>query len=578
VKWNPRLRTIIALDEKTWWIRSFNQGIFIFNPQTRQFIKHYVNDASCRECLPGHINFLLRDKKQRVFATTNAGLFEYDIQRDGFDKVKISGGPPPGNTQFGLAEDSSGLIWIAAENGIFVFNPDSNRIVKTFPENNKIGIVFRICPDDHQNMWFSSNSGYWCWLRKPDKIIHFEYSQGLPKTEEGIFYKTADGSVYGGGRDAVVRFYPDRLMNYTVDAKTKIIEALVNDTLVPFGTGAPGQKTLALSPDENSININFDVVNYDLIRNNQYFYRLNPGDKGWEQSENGHLSFYNLQPGTYRLEVRGASKLTGKFTNTDSLDILIRPYWYQSDWFKLILLALTGILIFFIARYRIRMVRKEAAFRQKIIETEMTALRTQMNPHFIFNSLNSIENFIMQNEKRLASDYLNKFARLIRMILENSRKQMVPLAKDMEALQLYVDLEQLRFNNKFGYITDIDKILLDGDYRVPPLLIQPFVENAIVHGLAPCDRRDLHLEISIKLCNDYIHYTIQDNGIGRLKSRAYGEQNKTGHKSLGLQITRERIEILYRQQKANGILEIVDLYDDNQRAAGTRVILTIKTT
>ena len=129
----------------------------------------------------------------------------------------------------------------------------------------------------------------------------------------------------------------------------------------------------------------------------------------------------------------------------------------------------------------------------------MTALRAQMNPHFIFNSLNSIENFIMQNEKRLASDYLNKFALLVRMILENSRTQAVPLVQDMEAMQLYVDLERLRFENKFDYITEIDEVLLKGDYRVAPLLIQPFVENAIVHGLAPSDKPGLYLKIFVRL-------------------------------------------------------------------------------
>jgi LytS/YehU family sensor histidine kinase len=207
-------------------------------------------------------------------------------------------------------------------------------------------------------------------------------------------------------------------------------------------------------------------------------------------------------------------------------------------------------------------------------DMEMTALRAQMNPHFIFNSLNSIENFIMQNEKRLASDYLNKFATLVRTILENSRTQAVPLAQDMEAVQLYVDLERLRFENKFGYITDIDDTLLKGDYRVAPLLIQPFVENAIVHGLAPSDKSDLYLKITIRLRDDFIHYTIEDNGIGRTESMAWSRKYRPGHKSLGLEISRERIDLINRKHGTTGTLDIIDLYDDHQ-PAGTRVVLTI---
>ena len=120
----------------------------------------------------------------------------------------------------------------------------------------------------------------------------------------------------------------------------------------------------------------------------------------------------------------------------------------------------------------------------------MTALRAQMNPHFIFNSLNSIENFIMQNKERQASDYLNKFARLIRIILENSFHDLITVSQDLEALQLYVDLEQFRFHNKFSYQVCIDKELTEDNYRIPPLLIQPFVENAIVHGLANSDQQN----------------------------------------------------------------------------------------
>jgi LytS/YehU family sensor histidine kinase len=162
------------------------------------------------------------------------------------------------------------------------------------------------------------------------------------------------------------------------------------------------------------------------------------------------------------------------------------------------------------------------------------------------------------------------------MILENSRKQSVPLAKDMNAIRLYVELEQLRFNHSFCYIADIEQVLLDGDYRVAPLLIQPFVENAIVHGLAPSEKKDLYLRISVKLQGDYIHYTVEDNGIGREQSMSYRDQNAKDHKSLGLEITRERIDVINRQQGGAGALEIYDLKDESGQPAGTRVVLTMK--
>jgi LytS/YehU family sensor histidine kinase len=177
-----------------------------------------------------------------------------------------------------------------------------------------------------------------------------------------------------------------------------------------------------------------------------------------------------------------------------------------------------------------------------------------MNPHFIFNSLNSIENFMMQNEKRLASDYLNKFARLIRSILDSSRNELLPLTKDMESLQLYIDLQQLRFNNKFSYEKIIAPSLVNGDYKVPSLIIQPFVENAIEHGIAHSEEEDLTLTVKVELAGEFIQYIIEDNGIGRQQSSTYNNQNKPYHKSVGLKITENRIHIFNGSQNNDQVV------------------------
>ena len=229
------------------------------------------------------------------------------------------------------------------------------------------------------------------------------------------------------------------------------------------------------------------------------------------------------------------------------------------------LLILTGILFY----QRNRRLKIQS---QKIkAELQMQVLRSQMNPHFIFNCLNSIEYFIMQNDKRRASDYLNKFSNLMRSILDSSRNEMVPLMKDMETLNLYVELEQLRFNNKFNFKTYIDPALQQGDYSVPPLLIQPFVENAILHGLANSDEKQLSLTVTASLQNDMIKYVIQDNGIGREKARIYNLQNKPYHKSVGLKITEDRISRYNKTMQANESISITDLYDEHRNPEGTRV-------
>lgn len=235
------------------------------------------------------------------------------------------------------------------------------------------------------------------------------------------------------------------------------------------------------------------------------------------------------------------------------------------------LLVATGI--YFYQRNR----RLKIQAQKTKAELQMQVFRAQMNPHFIFNSLNGIEYFILQNEKRNASLYLNKFASLIRIILSNSRKDMVPFADDMLTIGLYVDLELLRFNHSFCYLTDVDQQLLDSDYQIPPLLIQPFVENAIIHGLGYSDRKGLQLKVSARLQSEYIVYAIEDNGVGRQQSSIYNALNKPNHTSLGLQITHQRISIFNEQHQVNSTVNIEDLFDEDNQACGTRVTIKIKT-
>ncbi|MEO5942753.1 MAG: histidine kinase [Ferruginibacter sp.] len=237
--------------------------------------------------------------------------------------------------------------------------------------------------------------------------------------------------------------------------------------------------------------------------------------------------------------------------------------------------ALAIFVVLFTTIYYQRGQRSKINIQKVKAELQTQVLRAQMNPHFIFNSLNSIENFIMRNEKRLASDYLNKFARLIRMILDSSRNEVVPISKDMETLQLYIDLEQLRFNDKFTFKTFTDPELLSGDYCVPSLLIQPYVENAIVHGLAHTEADDLYLTVITSLENNFIKYVIEDNGIGREQAAIYNMRNKSNHKSVGLSITENRINNFNDKININAV-QITDLYNKNDLPCGTRVEIHIK--
>ena len=209
-----------------------------------------------------------------------------------------------------------------------------------------------------------------------------------------------------------------------------------------------------------------------------------------------------------------------------------------------------------------------------LAESQLMALRAQMNPHFVFNCLNSIQECIVTQKYGEASKYLNKFSKLFRMVLNNSGKNLVSLQEEKEVLELYLELEQMRFEKSFSYELIVDEELEIEDTLIPSMLLQPYVENALWHGLMHKEG-DRHLLIKFTRLNDEtFQCTIQDNGIGRQRSyELKAQQSKAKrHESKGLKISKDRIEVLQKQGH-HATLSIMDNYDSSGRAAGTEVII-----
>jgi Histidine kinase len=218
--------------------------------------------------------------------------------------------------------------------------------------------------------------------------------------------------------------------------------------------------------------------------------------------------------------------------------------------------------------------KAKAALQQRASELEMQALRSQMNPHFIFNSLNSINRFILQNNKASASEYLTKFSRLVRLILQNSQAALISLDSELESLQLYLELEAVRFNHHFEF-----KVTVEGDLdiavlKVPPLIIQPYAENAIWHGLMHKEEKGL-LVIALYQQEDVLYCKITDDGIGRKKAAEMKSKSANTHKSMGMRITAERIAILQQKKQLDTYVTITDMVLPDGSAAGTEVLLKI---
>lgn len=269
-------------------------------------------------------------------------------------------------------------------------------------------------------------------------------------------------------------------------------------------------------------------------------------------------------------------RLLGRVSIWPLIHIPENQFWPAWIWGALgaIIMSIMVSLI----RFGVHQIRREEqlklAFEKQLSKVEMGALRSQMNPHFIFNCLNSIDYYILKNETDKASDYLNRFSRLIRLILQNSRSNQVNLKDELEALKLYIEMETLRFQGQFLYSIQLDKGLLPVNYEIPPMLLQPYVENAIWHGLLHSDRPG-RLDIILSMEENSLICHITDNGVGRDASQGINVKSSLKTWSMGTKITEDRLALFEKLYHNEATVNIIDLKDAAGRASGTRVELSI---
>lgn len=329
-------------------------------------------------------------------------------------------------------------------------------------------------------------------------------------------------------------------------------------------------------PHNNStITISFGYLSFTNAGKMNYMYRILGLSKEWEYTKSTEIRLTTLPPGAYTLEIFALFNDGDHNRFPAQVTFVIFPPYWEEWWF--ILLIITFVLSVLIGGtiYRIRQINRRNSLKQQLFEYQRKALSSQMNPHFIFNSLNSIQLYILKNDIRTSNRYLTKFSSLMRSILVNSNEPSNTLENEINTLQTYIELEALRFANKFNFLITVDNLLAVTEVRIPTLLIQPYVENAIWHGLMNKPESGM-LTISIhSMENNCIRCIITDDGIGRKKSAEINERKRATHKSLGAKITENRLELLNTLYKKNLQITIIDLEDENQQPAGTKVELII---
>lgn len=526
-----------------------------------------ANDVT--QPVAGFITNLFVDSNGKVWLATLSGLKQFDPQTQlttgPYQPVLVGVPPRLKPACFAIEELNDSLLLIGFETlGLCVFNRRTKSFSPiTINNDSRPQSVYAIKKDSANTLWVSTGHEIFQWDVAGQKFLSSSPNRDLMN---GLFYINRIYQLHSG---EWVTFTQLEIIFFNRQQQKNTLDNLAPVTITGFrlfSKDYPVDSLLAngsnihLAYNQNFFTVEFATLQYHNADVIKYQYRLKGLDDHWTAAGNRRSASYNaLPPGAYVFEVKqeGGNRIT-------AMPIVIQAAFWQTTFFQVAVCLLGAGLIAGFVWWRINTVKQRARLQQQVADTEMAALRAQMNPHFIFNCINSIDALIQRNDKYNATVYLNKFAKLIRNILDSSKQNTVPLTKDFETLRLYIELEQFRSEGKFTAAVTAKSELLQEDYRVPPLIVQPYVENAIQHGLRHRAGNDGRLVVEVARENGSLVFLIEDNGVGR--SGADKDLAERSH--YGLQMSSDRIKLF--NEKENASVEITDL-NENGEAKGTRV-------
>lgn len=543
-KENLAVSKIYKRKDGLFWIRARQNGIYVFDPERETFVKQYKPDG---KSIDGTVFSCLLDKQNDFWVGATGGISRYIPLKDSFCKIivkKSNGKVCPVSWVTDITEDRDNVIWAVSDVGLVKINKLNNTglLLDTesgLPEN----YLKRILTDTLGNLWIPSQQGIIKYDRKRT-FTYFNVNNGLPFQYEGygFFEEDKAGSFLLSFSGFVTRFDPYSVKTNTTAPNIIFMDIMSDGKETDIETDAVNGKSITLSAGTKMVNIHFAITSYTAPQENNYFYKIGKSTLQWQQVKNGDIALGSLPYGKYTLYIKGCNN-DEVFSREEKLTITVLPYWHETRWFIILCLCTIIILIVFLLRRRIAYIRKQFLFKQKLSESELKAIRSQMNPHFIFNVLNSIESYIVEHDTKTASRLIQKFAALSRLILENSTQSMVIAEREWKALKLYTELEAMRFSNQFSYSFYVDPLIDLSKLLLPPMLVQPLIENAIHHGMRNSTGENNMINIRLEQTDTEICFIVEDNGIGIDEAEKFRTFSAIKSKSIGLSSIRERIEI-----------------------------------
>lgn len=573
---NAQLRKITAIHEdfqgNLWFGGDDPKGLFVLWKDSGR-----LNRFDSSQIPDEHINTFFENKNHVFYAGTWIGAFRFDYQSRKFIPEKV------GNVSFSvisMLEDAYENLWMGTYlEGLFVLNPKTGKVQALtrknyIPDNNVISIQ----QDSENKIWIATDLGLCRLIPEQEAATDsFRFRRYNYNTNNGFPFNQTTGLVqegetfFAGTLNGLVRFNREDLTEKTENAQTVITKIMITDKEYPVMN--QDSIFLTLNYFQNFFSIEYSLLNYENSRN-EFSYYLENFNQKWNYTENKQsVSFSNLDGGIYYFYLK-ARKPDGTWTEArKKITIRVFPPFWKTGWFFLLCISLLLGIVYFIYQNRVSGIRAEeklkTAYHKEISEMQVRLLRSQMNPHFLFNSLNSINHYIQSNEGDIASDYLVDFAKLMRMILDNSQYAFIPLKVETEMLELYLKLEKMRFSQGFDAEIRMDNALKYTELSIPGMVIQPFVENAIWHGLRHKPEKG-KITLTFSLDGKVLTCIVKDNGVGRSKS-AELNKNRKKHQSHGQKIAEERLDFLAKEHGLPLGVTITDLTDSEGVASGTQV-------
>lgn len=549
----------------------------LFNPMRNTYRNKFNDKRPLFQTNLFIARFYLGQQGKELYAITRNGLL-LQIDTSNFAYTSINLAQQLGYNDlvcYAISGNHKGMLAIGTNKGLLTINQHDTVLHEVQSGIDVLNEITGVLATD-SHTWFGNS-------RVIGRMDNQTYRYGLIGKKEGLsdelFFinslnRLRNGHIVIGSSSGWYEIDPSKIDTSEAINAPVITLMRVNNKQVSHLTAAGFRQHFKHPYYENNLYFEISALDFTIQEALEYAYQLQGYNKEWQYiGAQRIINFTKMPGGSYTLFVKARPPGGEWVVSKHPLYIEIElPFW-ETLWFKLLLIGsiIAGIYAFF--KIRIAQVRQREKLRRdfeiKINELENSALRTQMNPHFIFNSLNTINSFINRNEPAIANQYISKFSKLMRLILDHSRQKKISLAEELEVLKLYVQIEQIRFENKFSFNIDVSPEIDLHNLQVPPLIIQPFAENAILHGLLPLPYKG-HLSLSIAAVEHYLQIIVKDNGVGRHAKKRTTPQD-THRKSHGIDITLKRIELFNTENQFDAAVKIKDLYDSKGKAAGTQV-------